>query len=476
MNKQASIVPSYGNNKGPVTRAKTAALASQGRRLLPRPPLIPDKKQTKVKRTKRVTSEENNHTAPYVVSSQNKKRAVLRDVSNVCCESSYRNCVNAVKIQAKACTQQVRPENVKAKTRSDHKDLKYTPATSSNFELHDDGNVRKCKKHVSENLFDRESSFTTANLDGTMLRETKMEGCVMDVKGILSADQDSSNCLGIHDIDLDISNPQMCGLYANDIYTNLRASELICRTSSTYMETLQREITQSMRGILVDWLVEVAEEYRLVPDTLYLSVYAIDSFLSENCIERQRLQLLGVTCMLIASKYEEICAPRVEEFCYITDNTYSKADVLKMEIEVLSHLDFRLSVPTIKTFLRRFLTAAQASYSVPSPPLGYMANYLSELTLVEYSFVKFLPSVIAASAVFLARWTLDQSDQPWNCTLEHYTSYKALDLKSVVLQMHYLQQNSCNSPLSAVRDKYIQEKYERVACRVSPKLPDSLFF
>ncbi|KAI0489327.1 hypothetical protein KFK09_029169 [Dendrobium nobile] len=113
---------------------------------------------------------------------------------------------------------------------------------------------------------------------------------------------------------------------------------------------------------------------------------------------------------------------------------------------------------------------------VPSLPLGYMANYLSELTLVEYSFVKFVPSVIAASAVFLARWTLDQSDQPWNCTLQHYTSYKALDLKSVVLQMHYLQQNSCNSPLSAVRDKYIQEKYERVACRVSPKLPDSLFF
>ncbi|PKU77760.1 cyclin-A2-1-like isoform X1 [Dendrobium catenatum] len=476
MNKQASIVPSYGNNKGPVTRAKTAAMASQGRRLLPRPPLIPDKKQTKVRRTKRVTSEENNHTAPYVVSSQNKKRAVLKDVSNVCCESSYRNCVNPVKIQAKACTQQVRPENVKAKTRSDHKDLKYTPAMSSNFELHDDGNDRKCKKHVSESLFDRESSFTSANLDGAMLRETKMEGCVMDVKGILSADQDSSNCLGIHDIDLDISNPQMCSLYANDIYTNLRASELICRTSSTYMETLQREITQSMRGILIDWLVEVAEEYRLVPDTLYLSVYAIDSFLSENCIERQRLQLLGVTCMLIASKYEEICAPRVEEFCYITDNTYNKADVLKMEIEVLSHLDFRLSVPTIKTFLRRFLRAAQVSYSVPSLPLGYMANYLSELTLVEYSFVKFVPSVIAASAVFLARWTLDQSDQPWNCTLQHYTSYKALDLKSVVLQMHYLQQNSCNSPLSAVRDKYIQEKYERVACRVSPELPDSLFF
>ncbi|XP_020581116.1 cyclin-A2-1-like isoform X2 [Phalaenopsis equestris] len=378
MNKQASVVPSYGKNKGPVTRARAASLASHGRRLLPRPPLIPDKKQTKVGRTKRVISEENNPTAPYAVTSQNKKRAVLKDVSNVCRESSYRNCANAVKIQAKDCKQQVRPENLKAKTSSDQRDLKSTPAISSSFEQHHDGNAGKCVVDMSENLSVRESSFTTANLDGTM-QNNNLDGTKMEVKGILSEDQDF-NCSGIHDIDLDLSNPQMCSLYAKDIYANLRASELIRRASSTFMETLQREITPSMRGILIDWLVEVAEEYKLVPDTLYLSVYAIDRFLSGNCIERQKLQLLGVTCMLIASKYEEICAPRVEEFCFITDNTYTKEDVLKMEVQVLSYLDFRLSVPTIKTFLRRFLRAAQASHSLRllcSSPDGRWTNLRS---------------------------------------------------------------------------------------------------
>lgn len=49
----------------------------------------------------------------------------------------------------------------------------------------------------------------------------------------------------------------------------------------------------------------------------------------------------------------------------------------------------------------------------PSVTLGYLANYLAELTLTDYSFLRFLPSVVAASAVFLARWTLDQSDLPW---------------------------------------------------------------
>nr|AAM95610.1 cyclin A-like protein [Nicotiana tabacum] len=95
-----------------------------------------------------------------------------------------------------------------------------------------------------------------------------------------------------------------------------------------------------MRGVLVDWLVEVAEEYKLLSDTLYLAVSYIDRFLSTKVIPRQKLQLLGVSSMLIASKYEEINPPHVEDFCYITDNTYTKEDVVKMEADVLQSLKF----------------------------------------------------------------------------------------------------------------------------------------
>lgn len=68
-----------------------------------------------------------------------------------------------------------------------------------------------------------------------------------------------------------------------------------------YIERVQTDINSNMRGILVDWLVEVAEEYKLVSDTLYLSVSYIDRFLSLNSLPRQKLQLLGVSAMLIAS-------------------------------------------------------------------------------------------------------------------------------------------------------------------------------
>jgi cyclin A len=181
------------------------------------------------------------------------------------------------------------------------------------------------------------------------------------------------------------------------------------------MERIQKDVTQSMRGILVDWLVEVSEEYTLASDTLYLTVYLIDWFLHGNYVQRQQLQLLGITCMLIASKYEEISAPRIEEFCFITDNTYTRDQVLEMENQVLKHFSFQIYTPTPKTFLRRFLRAAQASRLSPSLEVEFLASYLTELTLIDYHFLKFLPSVVAASAVFLAKWTMDQSNHPWVC-------------------------------------------------------------
>jgi cyclin A len=64
------------------------------------------------------------------------------------------------------------------------------------------------------------------------------------------------------------------------------------------------------------------------------------------------MQLLGVACLLIASKYEEICPPQVEELCYISDNTYTKDEVLKMEASVLKYLKFEMTAPTTKCFLR----------------------------------------------------------------------------------------------------------------------------
>ncbi|PWA43688.1 cyclin A1,1 [Artemisia annua] len=281
----------------------------------------------------------------------------------------------------------------------------------------------------------------------------------------------------IVDLDVDFMEPQLCATMACDIYQHLRATEAKKRPAVDFMENVQKDINPSMRAILIDWLVEVAEEYRLVPDTLYLTINYIDRFLSGNLMDRQRLQLLGVACMMIASKYEEICAPQVEEFCYITDNTYFKDEVLEMESSVLNFLKFEMTAPTVRCFLRRFVRAAQGVNEAPSMHLEHLASYIAELSLLEYNMLQYAPSLVAASSIFLARYVQSPSQKPWDSTLRHYTQYQPSDLSECVKALHALVCECPNSSLPAIREKYSQHKYKSVAKKYNcpPSIPVDYF-
>ncbi|KAL6603291.1 hypothetical protein ACP70R_043652 [Stipagrostis hirtigluma subsp. patula] len=482
--KENSVLVACQAPNGRITRAQAAA--KRGRLgVVPSLSLPPknDRKQVAKGKTKRGTSDENTSATPS--GPQPKRRTVLKDVTNISRANSNQNCTAATKLQARPSQ---RVGRIASKNKQCPKKLPKIPPTAvtgssfvndSNIAAETQVKILLAPEEEPNVLLENCGSLSLQNIEqnrNSVCNEAFFEERNMRDKPEPSASKTGeSPAIDIVDIDKDNGNPQMCTSYAAEIYSNQMASELMRRPRPNYMETLQRDITKGMRGILIDWLVEVSEEYKLVPDTLYLTVYLIDKFLSQKYIDRQRLQLLGITSMLVASKYEEICAPRVEEFCFITDNTYSKAEVLKMERQVVNDLGFHLSVPTTKTFLRRFLRAAQAVCKAPSITLGFLANYLAELTLVDYGFLRFLPSVVAASAIFLARWTLNQSDHPWNHTLEHYTSYKSSDIKICVCALRELQHNTSNCPLNAVREKYRQQKFECVANLTSPELLPSLF-
>ena len=85
------------------------------------------------------------------------------------------------------------------------------------------------------------------------------------------------------------------------------------------MALRQRDINDKMRAILIDWLNEVSTKFKLSPRTLYVTVNLIDRYLEVKELGRQKLQLVGVAAMLIAAKFEEIYAPEVKDFVYITD-------------------------------------------------------------------------------------------------------------------------------------------------------------
>ncbi|RZB69038.1 cyclin-A1-4-like isoform X2 [Glycine soja] len=312
----------------------------------------------------------------------------------------------------------------------------------------------------------------TSNLNISDTKEPEGDVCSREI--IVELEERVDKIVNIDNI---YSDTQLCATYVCDIYKHLRESEEKKRASPDFMDRIQKDINVGMRAILVDWLVEVAEEYRLVPETLYLTVNYLDRYLSGNAMNRQRLQLLGVSCMMIASKYEEICAPQVEEFCYITDNTYLKEEVLQMESAVLNYLKFEMTAPTVKCFLRRFVRAAAHDVQeIPSLQLEYLTNFIAELSLLEYSMLSYPPSLVAASVIFLARFILFPSKKPWNSTLQHYTLYRPSDLCACVKDLHRLCCSSHDSNLPAIRDKYSQHKYKCVAKKhIPPSIPREVF-
>jgi len=188
---------------------------------------------------------------------------------------------------------------------------------------------------------------------------------------------------------LEVSN------YVTDIYQRLYYNELRFQPDA-YMED-QEEINSTMRAILIDWLVEVHMKFKLAPDTLYLCVNIIDRYCSVMNVPRRKLQLVGVTALLLACKYEEIYPPEVRDCVYITDRAYTRQDVLDMEQDIVNALQFKLTVPTGYSFLVRYLFVLKASDLAKAA-----ANYYMERTLQEYEFIAYRQSLVAAAAVCLA--------------------------------------------------------------------------
>eukprot|EP00954_Amorphochlora_amoebiformis_P029567 1393351-Amorphochlora_amoeboformis.AAC.2 len=112
-----------------------------------------------------------------------------------------------------------------------------------------------------------------------------------------------------------------CVEYREEILHHLLEREVKFKPTDT-MDRVQNDINQTMRSILIDWLVEVADEYNLTRQTFFLTVNYIDRLLTKVEVNKTKLQLVGISAMLVASKYEEIYPPSVDEFCYISDHAY----------------------------------------------------------------------------------------------------------------------------------------------------------
>ncbi|KAG7391999.1 hypothetical protein PHYPSEUDO_002705 [Phytophthora pseudosyringae] len=280
--------------------------------------------------------------------------------------------------------------------------------------------------------------------------------------------------------DIDAPSAAMSSHHAKlvrELDTYYRKHEIKYLPEADYIGTVQLDINEKMRTILVDWLVEVGEEYELDSQTFHKAVNLVDRCLKKIKINRKQFQLLGCACMMIAAKFEEVYGPNVEEFVYISDQTYTADEMLDMEVQVLDALQYRVASTTCYGFMHRYMKAGCTTDKQRS-----LVLYLCDFALLFYHMVRFKPSVLVASAVYLARLTTGEAE-PWTPTLHHVTKYNPIDFQDCVEELHRLHAietqvvNTQRDKAKAVSEKYLPDKFHNAstipACSKN-QLADSL--
>ncbi|XP_041369719.1 G2/mitotic-specific cyclin-B-like [Gigantopelta aegis] len=312
--------------------------------------------------------------------------------------------------------------------------------------------LQKSKIKLSARTVDREETAVVVELVPSV--DVIQVADPMDIS-VDKSDAFSKALLTVENIDSeDKDNPHLVTDYVNDIYHYMRKLEVKYEVKPNYLDT--SEITGKMRSILIDWLCQVHHRFNLLLETLYLTVATIDRYLQICPVTRSKLQLVGVTSMLVASKYEEMYAPEVADFVYITDNAYTKTDIKDMERDILRKLDFSLGKPVCLQFLRRNSKAGKVDTRKHT-----LAKYLMELTITEYDMVQYLPSEIAAAALCLSIRLMD--DSKWTTTLAHYSAYTEKDLQPLVQKLAQIVQKAESSKLTAVRTKFSSSKFMKIS-------------
>ncbi|KAF4987065.1 hypothetical protein FGRMN_10553 [Fusarium graminum] len=263
------------------------------------------------------------------------------------------------------------------------------------------------------------------------------------------------------EVEEELWDVSMVAEYGDEIFEYMRELEIKMLPNAHYMDN-QTEIQWSMRSVLMDWLVQVHNRFGLLPETLFLTVNYIDRFLSQKIVSIGKLQLVGATAILVASKYEEINCPSLAEIVYMVDNGYTADEVLKAERFMLSMLSFELGWPGPMSFLRRVSKADD--YDLETRTL---AKYFLELTIMDERFVASPPSFLAAGAHCLSRLILKKGD--WTKQHVFYSGYTWSQLKNLVTMMI----ECCDRPHmhhAAVFEKYTDRRYKSASLLVQEAL------
>ncbi|XP_031638665.1 G2/mitotic-specific cyclin-B3 [Contarinia nasturtii] len=258
-------------------------------------------------------------------------------------------------------------------------------------------------------------------------------------------------------IDFDRENwddPIQVSEYAMDIFEYLKKREETFKIDA-YLGR-QPHLTNWMRTLLVDWMVEVQETFELNHETLYLAVKIVDIYLSKVQIEKEKLQLIGAAALFMSCKYDERTPPLIEDFLYICDGAYKQNELVSMEMDAFRTIGYDLGIPLSYRFLRRYARCGM----VTMPELT-LARFILEFSLMSYDLITLSDSKIAAACLYMALRMNNKTG--WNKTLEYFSGYKLSDFQSIIPLLNGPLHQKQRDANKTIRNKYTHKVFYEVS-------------
>jgi len=186
----------------------------------------------------------------------------------------------------------------------------------------------------------------------------------------------------------------------------------------------QKHITEKIRALTVDWLAELHFKFKMWPETLFVCIGILDQYLAQvHDVRKDQMSTLGIACLHIAGKYEEIYPPDLKTILRVMNQQdVTKEHVLQFEFQVLNTLQFSVTLPSIYRFCERFARLAQLS------DRGLLlANYLADTALLDCSLVRERPSRVAACCVYAVQ-ILTKGKGVWSTTMVKSSGIREADI------------------------------------------------
>ena len=241
------------------------------------------------------------------------------------------------------------------------------------------------------------------------------------------------------------------GDYFDDIYSNLLEDEknLKFKPDFNYMN-LQPDLNVHFRAILIDWLVEVHHKFKFKEETLYQTIWIIDTYLSLEPVIKTKFQLVGTAALMISCKENEIYYPRVDNLIEIVDHAYAKEELIQMEDDILKKLEFNIIAPSPLDFYN--IISKAFKFDLKQYLLG---KYFLESSLLDYQLIRCSASVIGISCAYVIMkfFGFPNYKMLYSKELSNENLPKNI-IKETAREICFFVRNLHNSSLMAVKNKY----------------------